>query len=65
MLMMADPQVHFHVLPRYPGPREFDGQRFEDRGWPRLPDLAQAPEIPAGRLARLRDHPKSQWPAAQ
>lgn len=65
MLMMVDPQVHFHVLPRYAGPREFDGQRFEDRGWPRAPDLAQAPEVPPGRFARLCDHLRSAWPAAR
>lgn len=45
MLMMVDPHVHFHVLPRYVGQRTFAGQDFPDRGWPALPELSQA--IPA------------------
>ncbi len=45
MLMMVDPNVHFHVLPRYAGPRDFAGMRFTDPGWPRLPDLGAAPTV--------------------
>jgi len=41
MLMMVDPDVHFHILPRYAQPREFSGQRFNDPGWPGPPNLAQ------------------------
>lgn len=40
MLMMVDPHVHFHVLPRYTGERHFDATSYEDMGWPGLPDLA-------------------------
>jgi diadenosine tetraphosphate (Ap4A) HIT family hydrolase len=40
MLMMVDPHVHFHVIPRYAGTREFDGSTFVDKGWPGLPDLS-------------------------
>jgi diadenosine tetraphosphate (Ap4A) HIT family hydrolase len=39
MLMMVDPQVHFHVIPRYASPREFEGISFVDGGWPALPQL--------------------------
>src|SRR4029450_3676317 len=28
MLMMVDPHVHFHVIPRYSGPREWNGIEF-------------------------------------
>jgi len=63
MLMMVDPQVHFHVLPRYGSPRSFEGQSFADRGWPRLPDLTAAPELAPERFERLRDHLRSLWPA--
>lgn len=59
MLMMVDPNVHFHVLPRYSGPRDFAGVTFTDPGWPRLPDLGNAPSLDdAGRatlLAKLRE----------
>ena len=27
-LMMVDPHVHFHVIPRYSGSREFEGSTF-------------------------------------
>jgi diadenosine tetraphosphate (Ap4A) HIT family hydrolase len=42
MLMMADPHVHFHVIPRYEGGREWQGRSFVDAGWPKVPDLATA-----------------------
>jgi diadenosine tetraphosphate (Ap4A) HIT family hydrolase len=43
MLMMVDPHVHFHVLPRYDRTREFAGVDFPDAGWPALPHLAAGP----------------------
>lgn len=39
MLMMVDKDVHFHVLPRYEGAREYDGKSFPDAGWPGQPQL--------------------------
>jgi diadenosine tetraphosphate (Ap4A) HIT family hydrolase len=39
MLMMVDPQVHFHVIPRYSAAQDFAGERFGDAGWPGPPDL--------------------------
>ena len=42
MLMMVDPHVHFHVIPRYDGVREWNGREFVDVGWPKLPDLGHA-----------------------
>ncbi len=42
MLMMVDPDVHFHVLPRYSETQEFAGTEFPDPGWPAVPDLSQA-----------------------
>lgn len=42
MLMMVDPHVHAHVIPRYEGSRHFDGLEFADAGWPKLPDLSTA-----------------------
>jgi diadenosine tetraphosphate (Ap4A) HIT family hydrolase len=41
-LMMIDPQVHFHVLPRYANVQEFAGHLFPDSGWPGVPDLNSA-----------------------
>jgi diadenosine tetraphosphate (Ap4A) HIT family hydrolase len=42
MLMMVDPHVHYHVIPRYSGVRMHSGIAFEDHGWPKLPDLGNA-----------------------
>lgn len=39
MLMMVDPHVHFHVIPRHETPRTFEGTTFVDAGWPALPQL--------------------------
>ena len=40
MLMMVDPDVHFHVVPRYEGERQHGGHTFKDAGWPGPPALA-------------------------
>jgi diadenosine tetraphosphate (Ap4A) HIT family hydrolase len=45
MLMMVDPNVHFHIIPRYSAPREWRGIRFPDEGWPGLPLLKWAIEL--------------------
>lgn len=39
MLMMVDPEVHFHVIPRYSSEKEFDGTVFKDFAWPKKPDI--------------------------
>ena len=39
MLMMVDPHVHFHVIPRYDGERSAAGLTIADAGWPGQPDL--------------------------
>jgi len=64
MLMMVDPHVHFHVLPRYAGARRFEGVDFEDRGWPGPPDLKAAPPITAHLFSRLLHTVKLHWPGA-
>ena len=37
MLMMVDHHVHYHVIPRYDGIRQFSGLDWVDNGWPALP----------------------------
>ena len=57
MLMMVDPHVHFHVIPRYEGSREWpkgEGAReFVDVGWPKVPDLGHAVTLEAEDLLAL------------
>ncbi len=42
MLMMVDPNVHFHVIPRYPAAAQWSGVAFADAGWPGPPQLGTA-----------------------
>jgi diadenosine tetraphosphate (Ap4A) HIT family hydrolase len=44
-LMMVDPHVHFHVLPRYAKQQRFEGSLFADSGWPGVPDLKASPVL--------------------
>ncbi|WP_188238036.1 HIT family protein [Sphingopyxis sp. LK2115] len=55
MLMMVDPHVHFHVLPRYDGERSGAGLTVPDAGWPGQPDLAQAVKLDDSQIAALAD----------
>jgi diadenosine tetraphosphate (Ap4A) HIT family hydrolase len=55
MLMMVDPHVHFHVLPRYDGERMGAGLAVSDAGWPGQPDLAQAVKLGDAQIAALVD----------
>ncbi len=53
MLMMVDPHVHFHVLPRYDGERSGAGLTVADAGWPAQPDLGQAVKLGETEIAAL------------
>jgi diadenosine tetraphosphate (Ap4A) HIT family hydrolase len=61
MLMMVDPDVHFHVIPRYEGAREHGGVSFPDAGWPGAPALASAVELDPGMLAELTQSLRKDW----
>jgi diadenosine tetraphosphate (Ap4A) HIT family hydrolase len=61
MLMMVDPDVHFHVIPRYAEPRDFEGQTFSDQSWPGPPALNQFTATDAVTNGRLRDTIRSSW----
>ena len=55
MLMMVDPHVHFHVIPRYSGTREWNGLELPDQGWPGPPDLKSATALSPSQISALRD----------
>ena len=55
MLMMVDPHVHFHVLPRYEGERTAGGLTIADATWPGAPDLSQAHKLDEAERDALRD----------
>ena len=61
MLMMVDPDVHFHVLPRYQAPRDFAGRSHKDAFWPKPVDLTQPVEADAALVNAVRDALKAAW----
>jgi len=61
MLMMVDPHVHFHVIPRYASSVVFDNINFADPGWPGLSDLSCAPTA-SDAAARVRATLRAAWP---
>jgi len=54
MLMMVDPHVHYHVIPRYDGARAWNALAFEDAGWPAVPALGEAVKLDPAGIAAMR-----------
>lgn len=61
MLMMVDPDVHFHVIPRYAESRSFNQVIFQDTGWPGPPNLGQPTEIDEILRSRLIEQLIETW----
>ncbi|HEU0100184.1 MAG TPA: HIT family protein [Allosphingosinicella sp.] len=61
MLMMVDPHVHFHVIPRYEGEREACGVTVADAGWPKVPALGEAVELEAEQVEALASYFRGYW----
>ncbi|MEM7041438.1 MAG: HIT family protein [Pseudomonadota bacterium] len=61
MLMMVDPNVHFHVLPRYERALAFESQDFADAGWPKTPDLGSGPKLDDEMAKKLIAHLQASW----
>lgn len=39
-LMMKDPHLHFHVIPRYESDRIIAGHSYKDETWPKPPNMS-------------------------
>lgn len=65
MLMMVDPHVHFHVIPRYEGEREAEGIRIADAGWPKPPALGEARSLSGAEIETLSSWLTRSWPSAR
>lgn len=61
MLMMVDPHVHYHVIPRYARDRSFENLTVSDDGWPGLPDLSTENLFDIEQKEQLLCLLKSQW----
>lgn len=64
MLMMVDPNVHYHVVPRYAAPATFQTWTIADSGWPGPPDLAGG-SADGELVASLTQSLKAAWPNAR
>ena len=64
MLMMVDPDVHFHVIPRYAGARDHAGASFPDAGWPGPPALGTAVDLSDDTLEALAQAWRREWRTA-
>ncbi|MBL8893762.1 MAG: HIT family protein [Rhizobiales bacterium] len=61
MLMMVDPHVHFHVIPRYQGTRDFGTLSIPDKGWSGPPDLASAVALDLAQRASIAEVLRTRW----
>ena len=61
MLMMVDPNVHFHVIPRYEKARQWKDIEFQDEGWPGPPQLKLVVDLDEQQLQLLRDDIKARF----
>jgi diadenosine tetraphosphate (Ap4A) HIT family hydrolase len=61
LLMMVDPDVHFHVIPRYATERSFAGVKFTDPGWPGIPDLSRKNTVSDDTMQQMLSHIRSCW----
>jgi diadenosine tetraphosphate (Ap4A) HIT family hydrolase len=61
MLMMVDPNVHFHVFPRFATPRSACGVTIADAGWPAAPKLDSHRELTLAEREALCRHLSDFW----
>jgi diadenosine tetraphosphate (Ap4A) HIT family hydrolase len=62
MLMMVDPHVHFHVIPRYEGEREWGELSVTDAGWSGPPALGQVVALTSQQIEAVVEWLKGMWP---
>ena len=65
MLMMVDPHVHFHVVPRYEGQRTACGVTVRDAGWPKVPALGEAVTLDEAQIGALVAWLRNLWPSGR
>ena len=65
MFMMNDPQVHFHVIPRYDGERTVCGLTIADAGWPKHPAFDAHTLLEGEQFTEVRDYIREHWPGGR
>ncbi|MFT5350484.1 MAG: diadenosine tetraphosphate (Ap4A) HIT family hydrolase [Planctomycetota bacterium] len=61
MLMMVDPDVHFHVIPRYAEVQYFADKEFVDTSWPGPANLGLANESDSSTNQQIVDYLSKNW----
>jgi len=61
MLMMVDPDVHFHIFPRFAEITTFSQHDFFDDGWPGPPNLKKPNETDRSLTTTIQTHLKDNW----
>ena len=61
MLMMVDPGVHYHIIPRYSISKEFNSLKFRDYGWPKMPNLSSYNELSEKEIIKLKEFIKNKF----
>ena len=61
-LMMVDPHVHFHVIPRYAEEKAFEGATYRDATFPKPPDLSVALALTSAQMGALHAKLRAAWP---
>ena len=61
MLMMVDPHVHFHVIPRYSSSRSYSTLIAEDAAWPGPPNLNLLINMDENVKQELLEHLRVKW----
>jgi diadenosine tetraphosphate (Ap4A) HIT family hydrolase len=62
-LMMVDPHVHFHVIPRYSRDVQVGATSMRDAGWPKHPDLQAVQDLSAEDNDALASRLRDAWPS--
>ena len=62
MLMMVDPHVHFHIIPRYSSKRNYQNSVFSDRSWPKPADLTDDLLLSREQMQDLAALISENWP---
>lgn len=60
-LMMVDPHVHFHVIPRYSGAKEINGVSVPDNGWPKHPRMDEVAELTDEQMEAILHALRDGW----
>lgn len=60
-LMMVDPHVHFHVIPRYSTSVKISDASISDIGWPKHPNMTEVADLSDVQMAAILEKLQKSW----